>query len=113
VEISRETGPLPAAPGSAGLEGRTGLRDRLVEAEANGDYKGCRAGQAGQPGPQLRDDPPPRRTTLASSGPSGALPDIRAFRFSGILRVFGTSPAEIRQTMWGWQRGWQEGRSQR
>jgi len=45
--------------------------------------------------PQLRADPPQRRTIVASGGPVG-----------------GPSPAEIRRTMSALQRGWQEGRSQ-
>jgi len=49
--------------------------------------------------PQLRDNPPQRRTTVASSGPAAGLT--------------GPSPAEVRQTMSALQRGWQEGRGQR
>jgi hypothetical protein len=48
--------------------------------------------------PQLRDSPPPRRTTVASAGLTGGSQ--------------GPSPAEIRQTMSSLQRGWQEGRAQ-
>ena len=49
--------------------------------------------------PQLRDNPPVRRTSAA--GAAGAAP------------ASGPTPAEIRQTMSALQRGWQEGRSQR
>ena len=90
-EISRETGPLPAVPAGpgAGPGGNDG----------NGDIKGLprRVRQASL-APQLRDSPPPRQTTVASTGLSGG--------------TQGPSPAEIRQTMSSLQRGWQEGRSQ-
>ena len=76
-------GDSPARPGRCppyrvrpGLEGRTGLRDRPPsEPGANGDFKGLprRVRQASL-APQLRDDPPPRRTTLASSGAPGGVP---------------------------------------
>jgi signal transduction histidine kinase len=91
-EISRETGPLPAVPGGprpgpdpAGHGGSdtTGLPRRVRQASL---------------APQLRDSPPPRQTTVASTGLSGG--------------PAGPSPAEIRQTMSALQRGWQEGRSQ-
>jgi signal transduction histidine kinase len=105
--ISRETGPLPAAPGAARPGGPNGpAGSSPSEAGANGDYKGLprRVKQASL-APQLRDDPPPRRTTLASSGASGGVP--------GYPGSPGPSPAEIRQTMSSLQRGWQEGRAQR
>ncbi len=88
-ELSRETGPLPAVPG--------GPRPQTAEPGGNGDIKGLprRIRQASL-APQLRSDPPQRRTTMASAGPSN-----------------GPTPAEIRQTMSALQRGWQEGRSQR
>ena len=88
-EISRDTGPMPAV--SAGPES--------TDHGGGGDIKGLprRVRQANL-APQLRDSPPPRRTTVASTGLSGGSP--------------GPSPAEIRQTMSALQRGWQEGRSQ-
>jgi hypothetical protein len=88
-ELSRETGPLPAVPGGPGPQ--------TAEPGGNGDIKGLprRIRQASL-APQLRADPPQRRTTMASAGPSS-----------------GPTPAEIRQTMSALQRGWQEGRSQR
>jgi hypothetical protein len=88
-ELSRETGPLPAAPAGPGPAGNDG----------DGDIDGLprRVRQASL-APQLRDSPPPRKTTVASTGLSGG--------------TSGPSPAEIRQTMSALQRGWQEGRSQ-
>jgi signal transduction histidine kinase len=112
-KISRETGPLPAVPGSAGPGGPNGpAGSSPSEAETNGDHKGLprRVRQASL-APQLRDDPPPRRTTLASSGASGGVPGYPGS--SGSPGSSGPSPAEIRQTMSALQRGWQEGRSQR
>ncbi|HEX3194987.1 MAG TPA: nitrate- and nitrite sensing domain-containing protein [Streptosporangiaceae bacterium] len=108
--ISRETGPLPAVPGAARPGGPNGpAGSSPSEAGANGDYKGLprRVKQASL-APQLRDDPPPRRTTLASSGASGGVPGS-----AGSPGYPGPSPAEIRQTMSSLQRGWQEGRAQR
>jgi signal transduction histidine kinase len=90
-ELSRQTGPLPAiaAGGDPGAQpGGPG---------ADGDLKGLprRVRQANL-APQLRDNPPGRRTAAApSASPAG-----------------GPTPAEIRQTMSALQRGWQEGRSQ-
>jgi signal transduction histidine kinase len=95
-EISRETGPLPAVPTGSGPDagglGGTG--------DITGDIKGLprRVRQASL-APQLRDSPPPRRTTVASAGLTGGSSP-------------GPSPAEIRQTMSSLQRGWQEGRAQ-
>jgi len=88
-ELSRETGPLPAVPGGPGPQ--------TAEPGGNGDIKGLprRIKQASL-APQLRADPPQRRTTVASAGPPS-----------------GPTPAEIRQSMSALQRGWQEGRSQR
>ena len=88
-ELSRETGPLPAVPTGPGPAGNDGTDD----------IKGLprRVRQASL-APQLRDSPPPRQTTVASTGLSAGSP--------------GPSPAEIRQTMSALQRGWQEGRSQ-
>jgi hypothetical protein len=108
--ISPETGPLPAVPGAAGPGGPNGpAGSSPSEAGPNGDDKGLprRVKQANL-APQLRDDPPPRRTTLASSGASGGVPGS-----PGSPGSPGPSPAEIRQTMSALQRGWQEGRSQR
>jgi len=113
-KISRETGPLPAVPGSAGPGGPNGPAGSSPS-EADGDYKGLprRVRQASL-APQLRDDPPPRRTTLASSGASGGVPGYPGSPGSpGSPGPSGPSPAEIRQTMSALQRGWQEGRSQR
>jgi hypothetical protein len=95
-ELSRETGPLPAVPGGPAGPGGTGLGSGGND--GNDDTKGLprRVRQASL-APQLRDSPPPRRTTVASTGLSGGT---------------GPSPEEIRQTMSSLQRGWQEGRSQ-
>jgi hypothetical protein len=112
-KISRETGPLPAVPGAARPGGPNGpAGSSSSEAGANGDYKGLprRVKQASL-APQLRDDPPPRRTTLASSGAPGGVPGSPGS--PGFSGSSGPSPAEIRQTMSALQRGWQEGRSQR
>jgi signal transduction histidine kinase len=111
-EISRETGPLPAMPGSAG-PGAPGPAGADPGGPAgDGDIKGLprRVRQASL-APQLRDNPPPRRTTLASSGPSGGRPGTAGS--GGSPGSGGPSPAEIRQTMSALQRGWQEGRSRR
>jgi signal transduction histidine kinase len=113
-EISRETGPPPMMPGPAGPaepggpSGPSGLSGAPGPG-TNGDIKGLprRVRQASL-APQLRDNPPPRRTTLASSGPPGSAP-----RPAGHTGPSGPSPAEIRQTMSALQRGWQEGRSRR
>jgi signal transduction histidine kinase len=98
-ELSRETGPLPVVPGDAGPG---------TEAGGNGDIMGLprRVKQASL-APQLRADPPQRRTTVVSGGPQG-FPGT-----PGSPGSPGPSPAEIRQTMSALQRGWQEGRSQR
>jgi signal transduction histidine kinase len=99
-ELSRETGPLPRVPGGSAA-GSTGPNP--AEPGANGDIKGLprRVRQASL-APQLRDSPPPRRTTVASAGPP-----------TGSAGSTGPSPGEIRRTMSALQRGWQEGRSQR
>ena len=99
-ELSRETGPLPAVPdGSAAGS----MGPNPAETGADGDIKGLprRVRQASL-APQLRDSPPPRRTTVVSAGLPG-----------GPAGATGPSPAEIRKTMSALQRGWQEGRSQR
>ena len=112
-EISRETGPLPAMPGSAGPGAPAGPPGSSpAEPGTDGDIKGLprRVRQASL-APQLRDNPPPRRTTLASSGPSRGVSG--AAGPPGSAGSAGPSPAEIRQTMSALQRGWQEGRSRR
>ncbi len=88
-ELSRQTGPLPAIP----ADGEPG-----AQPDGDGDVKGLprRVRQANIV-PQLRDNPPRRRTSPAPA-PAPAS---------------GPTPAEIRQTMSALQRGWQEGRSQR
>jgi signal transduction histidine kinase len=88
-ELSRQTGPLPAVPAGAGPG---------AQPDGNGDVKGLpRRVRQANIAPQLRDNPPRRRTSAASA-PAPAS---------------GPTPAEIRQTMSALQRGWQEGRSQR
>jgi len=111
-EISRETGPLPATPGSAGPGAPGPAGADPGGPGGNGDIQGLprRVRQASL-APQLRDNPPPRRTTLASSGPSGGRPGTAGP--PGSPAPGGPSPAEIRQTMSALQRGWQEGRSRR
>jgi signal transduction histidine kinase len=84
-ELSRQTGPLPAIP----ADGEPG-----AEPDGNVDGLPRRVRQASI-APQLRDNPPRRRTSPAPAPASGP------------------TPAEIRQTMSALQRGWQEGRSQR
>jgi signal transduction histidine kinase len=108
-ELSRETGPPPPMPGESGA-GPTGPGP--AEPDGNGDIKGLprRVRQANL-APQLRDNPPPRRTTVASAGLSGGTTGSAGPR--GSAGAKGPSPAEIRQTMSALQRGWQEGRSQR
>ena len=106
-ELSRQTGPLPAVPGVPGVPGVLGVPGGgdpdgpVTDDEANGLPR--RVKQANL-APQLRANPPGRRTSPAAplSGPQGP---------SG--PPGGPSPAEIRQTMSALQRGWQEGRAQR
>ena len=90
-ELTRQTGPLPVVvPGDAGPGPQAGEG-------ADGDVNGLprRVRQASL-APQLRADPPHRLTSAAASpGPAA-----------------GPTPAEIRQTMSAFQRGWQEGRSE-
>src|SRR5271157_2498548 len=95
-ELPRESGPPPGPDGSAPSPG-------TAEPDENGDIRGLprRVRQASL-APQLRADPPQRRTTMASVGAA-----------AGPTGPTGPSPAEIRQTMSALQRGWQEGRSQR
>ena len=117
-EISRGTGPVPAMPGSAGSAAPGGAPGSGGPdgPGTNGDIKGLprRVRQANL-APQLRDDPPPRRTTLASSGPPGFARSSSPAGSSGPAGPgpSGPSPAEIRQTMSALQRVWQEGRSRR
>ena len=88
-ELSRQTGPLPAIP----ADGEPG-----AQPGGDGDVKGLpRRVRQASIAPQLRDNPPRRRTSAAPA-PAPAS---------------GPTPAEIRQTMSALQRGWQEGRSQR
>jgi len=69
-------------------------------AQPDGDVKGLpRRVRQASIAPQLRDNPPRRRTSPAPA-PAPA-------------QASGPTPAEIRQTMSALQRGWQEGRSQR
>src|SRR5271165_5751638 len=95
-ELPRESGPPPGPDGSAPSPG-------TAEPDENGDIRELprRVRQASL-APQLRADPPQRRTTMASAGAA-----------AGPTGPAGPSPAEIRQTMSALQRGWQEGRSQR
>ncbi len=91
-ELTRESGPGGSAPGPS-----------AAEPDRDGDIKGLprRVRQASL-APQLRDRPPERQTTVASTGVGTGPPGSS-----------GPSPAEIRQTMLALQRGWREGRSQR
>jgi signal transduction histidine kinase len=118
-ELSRQTGPLPATPGPAGpaAPGGPSGSGGPNGPGTNGDFKDLprRVKQANL-APQLRDDPPPRRTTLASSGPpgfAGSSGPAGPGGLGGPSGPSGPSPAEIRQTMSALQRGWQEGRSRR
>jgi hypothetical protein len=88
-ELSRQTGPQPSIP----ADGQPG-----AQPNGDGDVKGLpRRVRQASIAPQLRDNPPRRRTSAAPSPAPGS----------------GPTPAEIRQTMSALQRGWQEGRSQR
>jgi signal transduction histidine kinase len=88
-ELSRQTGPLPALPADGDAGAAPG---------GQGDAQGLpRRVRQASIAPQLRDNPPRRRTSAAPA-PTPAS---------------GPTPAEIRQTMSALQRGWQEGRSQR
>ena len=86
--------PRPGSPPAAPADADPG--SPADEPAAEGDIKGLprRIRQASL-APQLRADPPQRRVTLASSGPSS-----------------GPSPADIRRTMSALQRGWEQGRIQ-
>ena len=98
-ELPGRPGPLPGPDGPESGRG-------AAEPDGNGEINGLprRVRQASL-APQLRDDPPQRRTTVASSGPASGS--------TGPARSAGPSPAEIRHTMSALQRGWQEGRAQR
>ena len=118
-ELSRETGPLPATPGPAGpaAPGGPAGSGGPDGPGTNGEFKDLprRVKQANL-APQLRDNPPPRRTTLASSGRpgfAGSSGPAGPAGPAGPSGPSGPSPAEIRQTMSALQRGWQEGRSRR
>ncbi len=88
-ELSRQTGPLPAVPADD---------EPGAQPDGDDDVKGLpRRVRQASIAPQLRDNPPRRRTSAAPA-PAPAS---------------GPTPAEIRQTMSALQRGWQEGRSQR
>jgi hypothetical protein len=93
-ELSRETGPLPAIPANgepgAPPDDVKGLPRRVRQASI---------------APQLRDNPPRRRTSPAAAPTPAPAP--------APAPGSGPTPAEIRQTMSALQRGWQEGRSQR
>ena len=92
-ELSRQTGPLPAVP----ADGEPG-----AQPDGDGDGQGLpRRVRQASIAPQLRDNPPRRRTAPAPTAPPAAAP------------ASGPTPAEIRRTMSALQRGWQEGRSQR
>jgi signal transduction histidine kinase len=84
-EPSRETGPLPKLPDT------TGHRPPGNEPDAEGDKELPRRIRQASLAPQLRANPPQRRVTMASSGPT---------------------PTEIRRTMSALQLGWQEGRAE-
>jgi len=98
-ELPGGTGPLPGPGGSA-------PGSDAAEPDGNGELTGLprRVRQASL-APQLRDNPPQRRTTVASAGPASGS--------TGPAGPMGPSPAEIRQTMSALQRGWQEGRAHR
>jgi len=98
-ELPGGTGPLPGPDGPASGPG-------AAEPDGNSEINGLprRVRQASL-APQLRDNPPPRRTTVASSGPASVS--------TGPAGSTGPSPAEIRHTMSALQRGWQEGRAER
>ncbi len=102
-EASGPPWELPRAPGAQPGPAGAAPGPGAAEAEGNDDIKGLprRVKQANL-APQLRANPPQRRTTVASAGAA-----------SGPLGPTGPSPAEIRQNMSALQRGWQEGRSQR
>ena len=88
-------------PGRAARPGAAAPGPGAAEAEGNGDIKGLprRVRQASL-APQLRANPPQRRTTVASAGAASGPARVRARPRSG-------------RTMSALQRGWQEGRSQR
>jgi signal transduction histidine kinase len=106
-ELSSQTGPLPALPAEDGAQAQ-------VPGPEGGDVNGLprRVKQASL-APQLRDNPPQRRTSTfgalgaaPAEGPGGWPTAGPAGASSG-----EPTPAQIRQTMSALQRGWQEGRS--
>ena len=99
---SRRDRALPGPDGSAPDPG-------AAEPDGNGELNGLprRVRQASL-APQLRDNPPQRRTTVASAGSASGTAGP-----TGPTGPAGPSPAEIRQNMSALQRGWQEGRAQR
>jgi signal transduction histidine kinase len=108
-ELSRQTGPLPALPPEDGAE------TQVSGPGGDGDVNGLprRVKQASL-APQLRDNPPQRRTS-ASFGALGATPADGLGTRPAAGPAGGSAgeptPAQIRQTMSALQRGWQEGRS--
>jgi len=89
-ELARQTGPLPAIPDDGDPAGQPDSPG--ADREVNGLPRRVRQASLA---PQLRDNPPRRRTSAGAAAPAS-----------------GPTPAEIRQTMSALQRGWQEGRAQ-
>jgi hypothetical protein len=89
------TGAMPPAPGDARGRGSAETPDEVGEV----NELPRRVKQASL-APQLRADPPRRRTIVASGGTATGGP------------AGGPTPADIRRTMSALQRGWQDGRSQ-
>jgi signal transduction histidine kinase len=104
-ELSRQTGPLPALPGEDDVEAS------LSGPDSDGDVNGLprRVKQASL-APQLRDNPPQRRTSTSGATPADG-PGGWPAAGSGGASAAEPTPAQIRQTMSALQRGWQEGRS--
>ena len=88
--------PVASGPPEAPADPDPDPGSTADEPTAEDDIKGLprRIRQASL-APQLRANPPQRRVTVASSGPSS-----------------GPSPADIRRTMSALQRGWEQGRIQ-
>jgi hypothetical protein len=86
---------MPSAPGDARGRGSAETPDEVGEV----NELPRRVKQASL-APQLRADPPRRRTIVASGGTATGGP------------AGGPTPADIRRTMSALQRGWQDGRSQ-
>jgi len=109
-ELSRQTGPLPAIQ----ADGDPADGDPADGPGADGDLKGLpRRVRQASIAPQLRDNPPLRRTSAAPGAPAGAVPNAGPNAGPNAALASGPTPAEIRRTMSALQRGWQEGRSQR